>query len=223
MEKFGTKFISLFVGIGIGISAIIICAISVTFFTANLISATLKILIFNNIKDLLPTNDALLISFIASVVFSLGIAFTFESSAFWLELQKEKNKSIGFAVVSGYLSSLGLLKSYNMPAFDLFTFNDFCNVNVLIVLGFLPSITIIVITKVISYKLDMKTETGETLYDIFKKDFQKKILGYFKEDTQPQPKQNRFEVMFGNIAPEETQTNKTDFETYKQKYANGTF
>ncbi len=219
MEKFGTRFISLFIGIGIGVSAIIICAISVTFFTSNLISATLKVLIYNNIKDFLPTQDALLISFISSAIFSLGIAFTFESSAFWLELQKEKNKSIGFAIVSGYLSSLGMLKNYTMPALDVFSFNDFCNVNVLIVLGFAPPITIIVITKVISYKLDMKTETGETLYDIFKKDFQEKIISYFKKDTAPEPKANRFEVLLGGLAPNENEPINT---TYKRKYANGT-
>jgi len=220
MEKFSTRFIAFFVGITPPVLGIIFSCLCVTFFTTNLISKTLKSNVASNLGGLF--DNPILAALILTCFFAVGFSLVFEGIAFWLVLQNEKAKSYCFAIASGLLASFGMLQTLPI-GFAIDTFQSACTLLVYFTIGFAPPCVIIVISEVLYKKLSVKTDNGMTILGTLQKEFEKSILGYFNEDTHPQPKQNRFEVMFGNIAPDDTQTNKTDFETYKQKYANGIF
>jgi hypothetical protein len=219
MEKFSTRFIAFFVGITPPVLGIIFSCLCVTFFTTNLISKTLKANVASNLGGLFE--NPILAALILTCFFAVGFSLVFEGIAFWLVLQNEKLKSYCFAIASGLLASFGMLQTLPI-GFAIDTFQSACTLLVYFTIGFAPPCVIIVISEVLYKKLSVKTDNGMTILGTLQKEFEKSILGYFKEDTQPQPKQNRFDVLLGGLAPDENEIKQTDFdkrlETYKQKY-----
>lgn len=225
MEKFSTAVLAKFIGIAFCIIAILFCWITMTVLTSNLLVGTLKPLFFENIKALFDNPiTALQTTFAIIVPFACMASFSFEGSAFWFRLRNRKTKSIAFSTLSGVLSTAGMLRKIQWSYLEPFQFA--CDLLVYFIIGFMFPVLVYNLTEVLYDMLNEKTENGQSILEIIKIAFQKEILAILKNDTQHQLKQNRFEVKFGNIAPDETQTNKTDFETrletYKQKYANGT-
>lgn len=214
MERFSIRFIAFFVAFTPPVIGIIFSVGCVTFFTTNLISKTLKANVGTNLGSLFE--NPMLAALVLTSVFAVGFSLVFEGIAFWLVLQNEKVKSYCFAFASGLLASFGMLQTLPI-GFAIDTFQSLCTLLVYFTIGFAPPCVIIVISEVLYKKLSIRTDNGLTILEFLQKEFEASIIAYFKKDKEEQPKQNRFEVLLGGLAPNENETITTN---YKRKYAN---
>jgi uncharacterized metal-binding protein len=221
MEKFSTAVLAKFIGIAFCIIAILFCWLTMTVLTSNLLVGTLKPLFFENIKALFDNPiTALQTTFGIIVPFACMASFSFEGSAFWFRLRNRKDKSIAFSILSGILSTAGMLSKIQWSYVEPFKFG--CDLLVYFIIGFMFPVLVYNLTEVLYDMLNEKTENGMTILEIMKVAFQKEILAILKNEKVEKPKENRFDVLLGGLAPEENEIKQTDFdnrlETYKQKY-----